>query len=292
MTKIIDGKSIAGDIRSDLRSVVQRYTAQNQRVPYLSVILVGNDPASKIYVGHKEKACKDVGIQTKTWHLDAQTEEQELLNLIQSLNQDDQVDGILLQLPLPAQINKTKAISSIHPLKDVDGLTPVNQGLLSLGLPSLTPCTPMGIMKLIQSTQRNPEGLVAAVIGRSPLVGSPVSKLLTHANATVLTIHSRSSRPEKLCKQADIVIAAAGVHKLVTSDWIKPGAVVIDVGIHRDASGKLAGDVDFDAVSPLTSHITPVPGGVGPMTIACLLANCIKAYEWRQTGDHPYVTFS
>lgn len=291
MTKIIDGKSIALQIRSDLKTVVQKYTQKNHRAPYLSVILVGNDPASKIYVGHKEKACQDVGIQTKTWHLSADTEEQELLQLIQTLNQDECIDGILLQLPLPPQINKTKAISSIAPLKDVDGLTPVNQGLLSLGLPSLHPCTPMGIMRLIQSTKTEVEGALAAVIGRSHLVGSPIAKLLTHANATVVAIHSKTLYPERLCQQADIVIAAAGSPKLVDETWIKPGSLVIDVGIHRDSSGKLVGDVNFEPVSQKTSFITPVPGGVGPMTIACLLSNCIKAYKWRQTGDHPYATF-
>ncbi|NRA43964.1 MAG: bifunctional methylenetetrahydrofolate dehydrogenase/methenyltetrahydrofolate cyclohydrolase FolD [Oligoflexales bacterium] len=291
MAQLIDGKAIAADIRLDLKSKVEQHLASGARPPALSVVLVGDDPASGIYVNFKEKACKQIGMKTETHRLPKETSESELVSLIDQLNNDPEVDGILVQLPLPKQIDKLRIIGRISPIKDVDGLGAKNQGLLSLGLAGHRPCTPLGVMKLLETTGIDLSGKQAAVIGRSILVGSPMVRLLGHANATVTNIHSRTTNARALAREADIIVAAAGVPELVKKDWVKPEAVLIDVGIHRNEGGKLVGDLAFDEVEPIASHITPVPGGVGPMTIAMLLSNCIQAYEWRITGDHPYLVY-
>lgn len=277
MFQIIDGSSIAQKLQSNLKNNIQKYTDQKHRKPYLAVVLVGEDPASKIYVSHKEKAAHHVGMDSVTLHKPAHTSQEDLMRLIEQLNIDPMVDGILVQLPLPKHIDQFKIISSIEPNKDVDGLTPTNQGLLVMNKAAHVPCTPSGIIKLLEEIHFKFDSSLAAVIGRSVLVGSPVAKLLTHKNATVINIHSHTKHAWELTKQADLIVAAAGSPRLIDSKWIKDGAVVVDVGIHR-VDGKLCGDVDFDSVKEKTSWITPVPKGVGPMTIACLLLNCFNSY--------------
>ena len=291
MARVIDGKGIAANVRLDLQKKVEGHIASGARPPALSVVLVGDDPASSIYVNFKEKACKQIGMTTETHKLPKDTSESELIALIDKLNENPGIDGILVQLPLPKQIDKLRIIGRISPIKDVDGLGAKNQGLLSLGLPGHKPCTPLGVMKLLESTGVSLSGKKAAVIGRSILVGSPMVRLLTHAHATVFNIHSRTEDAPAIARQADIIVAAAGVPELVDKNWVKPGAILIDVGIHRKEERKLVGDLAYDEVEPIASHITPVPGGVGPMTIAMLLSNCIQAYEWRITGDHPYLVY-
>ncbi len=277
MFQIIDGSSIAQKIQIQLKEDISKIPPQ-KRKPNLCVILVGEDPASKIYVAQKEKACRNVGIDTTTLLQKASMTEEELCSLIKHLNEDPKVDGILVQLPLPPQISTFKVLSTIRPHKDVDGLSPYNQGLLAMNKAAQVPCTPSGVIKLLEAINFKFEGALAAVVGRSLLVGSPVSKLLTHKNCTVINIHSRTLRAWELCKQADLLVVAIGSPKLINTKWVKDGAVVIDVGIHR-IDGKLCGDVDFEEVKEQTSWITPVPKGVGPMTIACLLLNCFKAYQ-------------
>lgn len=280
MFQLIDGSLIAQKLQSELKSKIQNIESERRRKPYLSVILVGDNPASKIYVQNKQKACEAVGIHSLTLHKSAEITEGELSHLIEQLNEDPMVDGILLQLPLPSHIDSFKILSKIDPLKDVDGLTPYNQGLLTMNKPCHIPCTPSGIIKMLEFINFKFQGSLAAVLGRSLLVGSPVAKLLSHHNATVINIHSKTKSPWELTKQADLLIAAVGSPKLVDAKWIKEGAVVIDVGIHR-IDNKLCGDVNFDAVKEKTSWITPVPKGVGPMTIACLLINCYNAYSMK-----------
>lgn len=280
MFRIIDGSSVAQHLQSQLRNNIVKFTSQGHRKPYLAVVLIGDDPASKIYVQHKEKACREVGIDSVTIHREANTTQSELSQLIQQLNTDPKVDGILVQLPLPKHIDSFKIISLIEPTKDVDGLSPTNQGLLVMNKPAHVPCTPSGVIKLLESIEFKFESALAAVVGRSLLVGSPVAKLLMHRNATVINIHSRTKNAWELTKQADLLVVAAGKAKFIDTKWIKEGAVVIDVGIHR-VDGKLCGDVDFEAVKEKTSWITPVPKGVGPMTIACLLLNCFNAYTQK-----------
>lgn len=240
--------------------------------------MVGNDEASKVYVGHKEKACAQTGIESKAFKLAEDTTENELLALVEKLNNDKAVDGILVQLPLPKHLDSDKIIQTISPLKDVDGLTFINQGKLAVGEKGLFPCTPSGCIELIKTVVPNISGKRAVVIGRSILVGSPVAKMLTHENATVTMVHSRTENPEAICREADILVVAAGKRNLVDSSWVKEGAVVIDVGMHRH-NGKLGGDVNFEDVSKVASAITPVPGGVGPMTIGMLISNCLEAYK-------------
>lgn len=277
MFQIIDGSAIAQDIQARLKVEISSLSG---RKPYLAVVLVGEDPASKIYVSHKEKACRDVGIESETIHRNAEISEKELCALIDSLNENPKVDGILVQLPLPSHINSFNIISRILVRKDIDGLTPLNQGLLVANKAIHVPCTPSGIMKILEAIKFPLEGSLAAVVGRSLLVGSPISKLLTHSNATVINIHSRTKKAWELTRQADLVVAAVGKAKMLDAKWIKEGAVVIDVGIHR-VDGKLCGDVDFESVKAKSSWITPVPKGVGPMTIACLLLNCFEAYKQK-----------
>jgi methylenetetrahydrofolate dehydrogenase (NADP+)/methenyltetrahydrofolate cyclohydrolase len=280
MYQTIDGHFLAQNIQNQLKNSIQKYEDKKLRRPYLAVVLIGDNPASKIYVQNKQKACEDVGIHSLAVHKEANTSEDELCKLIEKLNDDPMVDGILLQLPLPSHIDSFKILSKIDMHKDVDGLSPMNQGLLMLNKSAHVPCTPSGIIKMLESISFKFEGSLAAVVGRSILVGSPVAKLLSHKNATVINIHSRTKNPWELTKQADLLIAAVGSPKLISPKWVKEGAVIIDVGIHR-IDGKLCGDVDFEAVKEKTSWITPVPKGVGPMTIACLLVNCFNAYKQK-----------
>jgi methylenetetrahydrofolate dehydrogenase (NADP+)/methenyltetrahydrofolate cyclohydrolase len=276
--QIIDGKAIAQKVRDGLKLRVDGYKAEGSRAPSLAVVLVGDDPASQVYVGHKEKACANVGIKSVAHKISGDTNQADLEALLTKLSDDDEIDGILLQLPLPKHLNSDRALDCIKVTKDVDGLSPLNQGLLTVKKDGLFSCTPLGCMELIRSTGVEISGKRAVVIGRSILVGTPVATMLTHANATVTVIHSRTVAPEEIVRNADILVVAAGQHHMVDDTWIKPGAVVIDVGMHR-IDGKLAGDVQFDKVKEVAGFVTPVPGGVGPMTIAMLLSNCLTAYE-------------
>ncbi len=278
MSRLIDGKKLARETQEWLAKEIIEQT-KNRRRPFLAVLLVGENPASKIYVSHKEKACHEAHIDSETIHLPEKTSEAEVLKAIHAFNQDPNVDGILVQMPLPSHINSFNIISAISPAKDVDGLTPHNQGLLAMNQPCHVPCTPKGVMALLKSIRCETKGKIAAVIGRSVLVGSPMAKLLLHSNATVVHIHSHTKNPWELTNQADILVAAAGIPKLVDEHWIKEGAVVIDVGIHRLEGKGLCGDVDFEKVKDKVSWISPVPGGVGPMTIASLLGNCYEAWQ-------------
>jgi methylenetetrahydrofolate dehydrogenase (NADP+)/methenyltetrahydrofolate cyclohydrolase len=278
MPLLLQGSVIAQKVRGQIKDKV----ALLKEKPTLAVILVGDDPASKVYVGGKEKAAAEVGINSIVKRLDKTITENDLLKEVQILNDDDSVDGILVQLPLPTGINAHKIISAIDPSKDVDGFHPINAGLLSIGKPALVPCTPKGILRLLAEYEIGIAGKNAVVIGRSNIVGKPVSLLLLAENATVTICHSKTAELASVAKRADILVAAIGKARFVTSDFIKEGAVVIDVGMNR-YEGKLCGDVDFDTVSPLASAITPVPGGVGPMTIAMLMENTYEAHVSRKT---------
>ncbi|MBD1373250.1 bifunctional methylenetetrahydrofolate dehydrogenase/methenyltetrahydrofolate cyclohydrolase FolD [Hazenella sp. IB182357] len=278
--QLIDGKGIAAKIRLELKEEVD-YLIQQGITPGLVVILVGNHPASESYVKGKIKASAEVGIDSQLIRLPAEITETELLARIVALNEDPSVDGILVQLPLPDHIDADRVIQTIDPKKDVDGFTPINMGNLVIGQEAFIPCTPAGIMELFKRYEIDVAGKHAVVIGRSNIVGKPISLLLQQANATVTMCHSRTRDLLKFTQQADIIIAAVGREHMLTSDYIKPGAVVIDVGINRNAEGKLVGDVKFDEVAPLTKAITPVPKGVGPMTIAMLMANTVLAAKRR-----------
>ncbi len=274
ITNIIDGKPIAAKLRGDLAKEVACLPYQ----PGLAAILVGDDPASQVYVRNKIKACEKVGIRSIERRIAADASNEDIARVIEPLNADPEIDGILLQLPLPKHLNSDMLVQLIAPEKDVDGLNFVNVGSLVAGHDSgMIPCTPQGAMILIKSVMENLSGMNALVIGRSLLFGKPMAHLLLQENCTVTMAHSRTRDLPEVCTRADILVAAAGVAKLVKGDWIKPGAVVIDVGINRMESGKLCGDVDFDAAQGVAGAITPVPGGVGPMTITCLLANTIRA---------------
>ncbi len=276
---IIDGKQIAADLRKSIAAKVAAMDAK----PGLAVILVGDDPASHVYVRNKIKATEDVGMRSMEFRLPVHATQDEIAVLIQTLNDDDMVQGILLQLPLPGHLNSDPLIQMIAPDKDVDGLTFVNAGKLVAGEPSgLVSCTPQGALMLIKSVKQDLTGLNAVVIGRSLLFGKPMATLLVAENCTVTTAHSKTKNLAEVCRNADILVAAVGRSELVKGDWIKPGAIVIDVGINRQADGKLKGDVDFNAASQIASAITPVPGGVGPMTIACLLNNTLKTSQRQQ----------
>lgn len=276
-SNLIDGKAQAAILREQIAKDVQNLNSQGIQ-PGLSVILVGEDPASQVYVGNKIKACESTGITSFEHKLPADTTEQAIIDLIKNLNNDPSVHGILLQLPLPGDLDADNILPHIAPEKDVDGLHPMNVGKLVAELDgAMAPCTPQGSLHLIHSVQQDLTGLHAVVIGRSLLFGKPMAQLLLQANCTVTTCHSRTKNIEDICKQADILVAAVGRPKMVKADWVKDGAIIIDVGINRQENGKLCGDVDFDAVAPKAKAITPVPGGVGPMTIACLLQNTVKA---------------
>ncbi len=275
--EIIDGKQIAGRVRIEVARDVERFGEEfGGARPGLATILVGDDPGSAIYVAGKQKASREVGMVPTNYPLPADTSREELVELIERLNADDEVNGILLQLPLPGHLDGVELTGMIDPDKDVDGLTPVSAGRLALGIEGLRPCTPQGVMTLLDAAGAQLEGAEAVVIGRSNLFGKPMAQLLLGANATVTTCHSRTRDLAEVCRRADVLIAAVGRSRMVKADWVKPGAVVIDVGMNRTDDG-LAGDVDFEAVKEVAGAITPVPGGVGPMTIAFLLRNTLQA---------------
>jgi methylenetetrahydrofolate dehydrogenase (NADP+) / methenyltetrahydrofolate cyclohydrolase len=277
MAVIIDGKAVAKEVQKQIKDEVEGLERRWSLAPGLAVVLVGDDPASHIYVRNKEKACKDVGIKSFEHLLPATIPERDLLALVHQLNKDKRIHGILVQLPLPAHIRAEKILEAISPHKDIDGFHPVNQGLLALGADGFKPCTPMGIMKLLDAVNCDPKGKNAVVVGRSNIVGKPVALMLLGRHATVTICHSRTASLRDEIGRGDILIVAIGRAGLVRGDWVKPGAVVIDVGVNRLPSGKLCGDVEFDTAKERASAISPVPGGVGPMTICMLLYNTLKA---------------
>lgn len=282
---IIDGKQISASLKEALREQVSTFPEKYGRVPHLTVVRVGEDPASVVYVRNKAKACEACGIRNTTLVLPEETTEEALLDRVRSLNADEGVDGILVQLPLPGHISEAKVIETIAREKDVDGFHPYNVAGLWQKTPHMSPCTPKGIMKLLDAIGLDPKGKRAVVIGRSNIVGLPVAKMLLDANATVTLCHTRTVNLPSVTREADILVVAAGRAKMVGADMVKDGAVVIDVGMDRDPlTGKLCGDVDFDAVAPKTSAITPVPGGVGPMTIACLMENTVECFLRRHNN--------
>jgi methylenetetrahydrofolate dehydrogenase (NADP+)/methenyltetrahydrofolate cyclohydrolase len=275
--QIIDGKQIAADVRAAVARDVEAFAAEfGGAVPGLATVLIGDDPASAVYVNGKQKACREVGMQGFNFPLPADTPREEVVALLERLNGDPEVSGILVQLPVPAALDGVELTGLVSPLKDVDGLTAVSAGLLALGREGLRPCTPSGVMHLLDVAGAELEGAEAIVVGRSNLFGKPMAQLLLAANATVTTCHSRTRDLAAVCRRADVLIAAVGRARMVKADWVKPGATVIDVGMNRTDDG-LTGDVDFEAVSEVARAITPVPGGVGPMTIAFLLRNTLKA---------------
>jgi methylenetetrahydrofolate dehydrogenase (NADP+)/methenyltetrahydrofolate cyclohydrolase len=281
VVELIDGKSLAESIIQTIKEKVDKIINLSKRPPCLAVILVGDDPASTVYVAHKRKKCETIGFKSEFFSLPATSSQEKLNNLIKTLNESDQVDGILLQLPLPKELNSDEALDLIDPKKDVDGLTSFNQGLLCQGRSAFEPCTPKGIITMIHSAGISIQGKKACVIGRSRLVGLPMALLLNQHNATVSLVHRHTKNPKDYTQEADILVVAAGVPHLVDDSWLKKGAVVIDVGIHRNKEGKLIGDVNFEKASKKASKISPVPGGVGPMTVASLMENTLKAYEER-----------
>ena len=275
---IIDGKKTAAELREELKKKIIKLKSTFNAVPGLTVILVGEDPASKIYVKNKEKFAKEIGINSEVIKYPENVEEKVVLDKIKELNKDKKVSGILVQLPLPRQIDKRKVIETILPVKDVDGFHPVNVGNLSSGYESNIPCTPLGCYLLLKKVEKNLNGKHVVVIGRSNLNGKPMTQLLLKENCTVTITHSKTKDLKAECNRADIIIAAVGRAKLVKGDWVKKGAIVIDVGINKTDSG-IVGDVDFEEVSKIARAITPVPGGVGPMTIACLLNNTVECFK-------------
>lgn len=281
MGQKIDGKAVSAAVRSQVAEEVATLAAEGVSVT-LAVVIVGDDPASRVYVNNKKKACADCGIRSEEYALPAETTQEELMALIHELNNREDVNGILVQLPLPKHLDEKQVIEAIDPKKDVDAFHPSNVGRIMIGDYHFLPCTPAGVMELIHSTGVKVEGANCVVIGRSNIVGKPMAMLMLHENATVTICHSRTRDLAEICRKADILIAAVGRANFVTADMVKEGAVVIDVGINRNAEGKLCGDVDFDAVEPKTSFITPVPGGAGPMTIAMLMKNTIMAAKIQQ----------
>ncbi len=278
--RLIDGKAVGAAVRERVAGEVVAYEAEAGRVPVLATVIVGDDPASEIYIRNKHKACEDAGMGSVHHGLGADTGEEELLELVEGLGRDPEVDGILVQLPLPEHLDPDRVVAAIDPGKDVDGLTPVNAGRLAHGMPGLVPCTPTGVMELLRHEGVELEGAEAVVVGRSKLVGVPVARLLLAANATVTVCHSRTRDLDAVCARADVLVAAVGVPRLLGAAAVKPGAVVIDVGMNRTEDG-LYGDVDFAAAAEIAAAITPVPGGVGPMTIAMLLVNTLAAARGR-----------
>jgi len=277
MANIIDGKKISQEIKDELKAEVEAIKAAGKKLPCLAVIQVGNDPASTVYVSNKKKACEYIGIGSVSHELPFETTEEELLSLIDSLNVDDKVTGILVQLPVPKHINEDKIIKRISPLKDVDGFHPMSVGALLIGEKGFLSCTPAGVIQLLKRSGIEISGKECVVIGRSNIVGKPMSVLLLRENGTVTICHSKTKDLKEVCKRADILVVAIGKPKMITQEYIKEGAVVIDVGIHRPEGGKLCGDVDYESAEKKASFITPVPGGVGPMTIAMLMKNCVEA---------------
>lgn len=280
MAQVIDGKAISAQIKEELKEKVAKLKEEGTEVT-LAVIQVGDNPASTVYVRNKKKGCEYVGIHSLSYELPEETTEEELLKLIEELNEKEEVNGILVQLPLPSHIDEDKVIRAISPKKDVDGFHPQSVGALCIGQKGFVSCTPAGIIQLLKRSGIAIEGKECVILGRSNIVGKPMSLLMLRENATVTIAHSRTKNLKEVCKRADILIVAIGKPKMVTADYVKEGAVVIDVGINRMEDKKLCGDVDYDSVFPICSAITPVPGGVGPMTIAMLLYNCIQSVEMK-----------
>ena len=278
MTQIIDGKKISSEIKNELKEKVAALKAEGKEIT-LAVIQVGSDPASTEYVGNKKKACEYIGIRSLAYELPEETTEAELLKLVGELNQRSDVHGILVQLPVPKHIDEDKIIRAIDPAKDVDGFSPLSVGALCIGQPGFVSCTPAGIIQLLKRSGISIDGKECVIVGRSNIVGKPMALLLLRENGTVTVCHSRTKDLKEVCKRADILVAAIGKPKFFNHEYVKEGAVVIDVGIHRNENNKLCGDVDYDDVFPHVSAITPVPGGVGPMTIAMLMYNCVQAAE-------------
>lgn len=281
MPQLIDGKKISAEIKEELKEQVAKLKEEGVTVT-LAVIQVGNDPASTVYVGNKKKACAYIGIESLAYELPEETTEEELLSIIADLNERKDVNGILVQLPLPKHIDENKVIQSISPAKDVDGFHPESVGAMCIGQAGFLSCTPAGIIQLLKRSGITIEGKECVVIGRSNIVGKPMALLLLRENGTVTIAHSKTQNLPELTKRADILVAAVGKPKMITADYVKEGAVVIDVGIHRNEDNKLCGDVDFDSVAPKCSAITPVPGGVGPMTIAMLMYNCVESVKLQK----------
>ena len=281
MTKIIDGKAISKEIKDEVKEAVSGLKEQGITVS-LAVIQVGNDPASGVYVGNKKKACEYCGIESVSYGLAEETTQDELLTLIEKLNKDEKINGILVQLPLPKHMDEDAVIKAIAPIKDVDGFHPQSVGALCIGQPGFVSCTPAGIIELLKRSNVEIAGKECVVIGRSNIVGKPMAILLLRENGTVTITHSRTKDLKEVTKRADILVVAIGKPKMITREYVKEGAVVIDVGIHRNENNKLCGDVDFDDVAPVCSAITPVPGGVGPMTIAMLMKNCLTSVALMQ----------
>jgi len=288
--KIIDGKAFAANLRSEVARKVGILSEKHNTIPGLAVVLVGEDPASEVYVRNKGKSTKEAGMNSWEYRMDSLSTQKDVLSRVEALNADDQVHGILVQLPLPDQVDAESIIAKIDPKKDVDGFHVTNVGLLNTGQDALIPCTPLGCLLMLQDHLKDLSGKHAVVVGRSNIVGKPMGSLLLKENCTVTTVHSKTLDLPGQCRQADILIAAVGRPEMIKGSWVKPGATVIDVGINRvekDGKNHLVGDVDFDEVSKIAGTITPVPGGVGPMTIACLLKNTVTA-ACRQAGiDEP-----
>lgn len=280
MSNIIDGKAVSAQVKARIKEETAALKEQGIEVG-LAVVIVGDDPASKVYVRNKKRACEEVGFNSYEYALPAETTEEELLDLVKKLNADDKVNGILVQLPLPKHLNDSVIINNILPEKDVDAFHPVNVGKIMIGDYSFLPCTPAGVMELIASTGTEIAGKECVVIGRSNIVGKPQAMLLLHKSGTVTICHSKTKNLKEVCSRADILVAAVGRAKMITSDYIKEGAVVIDVGMNRDENGKLCGDVDFEDCKDKAGYITPVPGGVGPMTIAMLMQNTLTAAKLK-----------
>ena len=281
--QIINGKAVAAEVRAGVAREVEAFRSETRQTPGLATVLVGDDPASHVYVGNKIRACEEVGIRSIHHHLGEGTPQDELIDLVRELGEDDSVDGILVQMPVPEHIDPDEVVAAIAPEKDVDGLTATNAGLLAQGRPGLVPCTPQGVMELLRVAGTEVEGKRAVIVGRSILVGRPLAALLLNANATVTVCHSRTADLPAVCREADILVAAVGRPRMIQGDWVKEGATVIDVGINRTDDG-LVGDVDFEAASERAAAITPVPGGVGPLTIAMLLRNTLAAAGRRYSG--------
>ncbi len=275
---LIDGKLIAKQVRQHVTSYVESLTQAGKRQPGLAVVLVGSDAASQVYVSNKRKACEEVGFVSRSFDLPSDTTEETLLNLVDELNEDKEIDGILVQLPLPAGLNAEKVLERIHPHKDVDGFHPYNIGRLAQRIPALRPCTPKGIMTMIESTKRPVKGLDAVIVGASNIVGRPMSLELLLAGCTVTTCHKFTQDHKSHVQRADLLVVAVGKPNFIPGDWVKQGAIVIDVGINRVNDGSLVGDVDFEKAKERAGWITPVPGGVGPMTVASLIENTLEAY--------------
>ena len=277
MAKILDGKAVSQRVKDDLKKETEKFVKDNGFAPGLAVVIVGNDPASRVYVNSKKRACEEIGYYSEEHALCESTTEDELLNLVEKLNNDDKIHGILVQLPLPKHINEETIINAINPKKDVDAFHPVNVGKIMIGNFDFLPCTPAGVMELIKESGISLEGKNCVVIGRSNIVGKPQAMLLLHKNATVTICHSKTKNLKEIAQTADVLVVAVGRAQMITGDYIKEGAVVIDVGMNRLENKKLVGDVDFESASKKASYITPVPGGVGPMTIAMLMKNTLTA---------------